>query len=206
MLMLPLLLGRIGLDASLCGRTPNNVRSSRRQAQPSPRVCVDCRRVCVLRRQCPDLRATRTIPTPNGSQVAGYFQPPRCWSPTQLTSPPPTIFGSTYLYGVLMISVPAPAGADADAVVAESNPPNAWYGNMLSVATPLRVIIPLSRARQTTHCLLLRRARRFLHTARIEALCATTRARARGSRGETAYGGQLIVYTLLLRLLYRKRG
>ena len=47
----PFLWGRIGPNASLCGRTPNNVGSSRRRAEPSPLgVRMDCRRVCVLRR------------------------------------------------------------------------------------------------------------------------------------------------------------
>ena len=43
------------------------------------------------------------------------------------------------MYGVLIISFPAPeAAADADAVVVDLNPPNAWNGNILSVA-PLRL-------------------------------------------------------------------
>ena len=41
---------------------------------------------------------------------------------------------------MLMISAPAPAAAeaaaDADAVVAGSNHPTVWYGNVLSVAIP----------------------------------------------------------------------
>ena len=52
--------GRIGPDTSPCGRTPNNVCNSRRQAEPSLRM--DCRWVCVLRR--PRASSVRTCAPP----------------------------------------------------------------------------------------------------------------------------------------------
>ena len=48
----------------------------------------------------------------------------------------PTDIWVMWIYGLLMISVPAPvvAVADAGAVGATSNHPNVWYGNMMRVS------------------------------------------------------------------------
>lgn len=60
------------------------------------------------------------------------------------------------MYGVLRISAPpvAEAAADRDEVVAESSPPNVWYGNTLNVAIPLEfeLIEPAKRRVVSSKC------------------------------------------------------
>ena len=123
-------------DGSACRRTPNNVRTSRIRAEPSPpHVRMNCRRARVLRR--PLASSVRTRPAYSWrSQFAEYVQALHRCSPTQ--SGTLSIYGSMGVYTVFMISVPAPAAeaaADVEGAVAESNPQT----DMLSVAISPRL-------------------------------------------------------------------
>jgi hypothetical protein len=130
-------------DAIACGPTPNSVCGDRRRAEPSsPRVRMDCRRPHALEpavsglAPLPELFLLPTEPVCGRCPRAALLLPHSVGLPT---SPPPRIFGSTWVYGALMISVPAPAPEVAAEVAAESNPPNAWYGNMSGVGIPPRL-------------------------------------------------------------------
>ena len=124
------------------------------------------------------------------------------------------------MYYVLMISIPAPAvevAVDVDAV-AESNPPNARYGNMLSIVTPLRLNAKpravSSKGGHVAFCIRRELAAGFVHSglsSNDKILGTAGRVRACGSRvgqliergqGETA---DPTVYTFLLLLLLMLR-
>ena len=184
-------------------RTPNNM-CNRRRAELSPRIRVERRRECMLRRprssSVRTCHVTRTIPTPNGASLREMSKrrAVALHSVGQPTRPPPRIFGSTWLYCFLMISGPGSGGrCSSKCSSSRVEPTNRLIWEHVDRRHPAEVerIEPAkrrivhSKREHTAFCIRCESANGCVHgrvsCCSSEVLCAS--GRVRGGRG-----GQLI--------------